>query len=51
MVVSALGELLWWAHRFRRWLILSPGLAMAVAVTALFVRNLHHAKPLLHLLR
>jgi len=50
MVISALGELLWWAHRFRRWLILSPGLAMAVAVTALIVRNLHHANHLLDVL-
>lgn len=48
MVSSALGEFLWWAHRFRRLLILSPGLAMAVAITALIVRNWRHLLHLFH---
>jgi hypothetical protein len=48
MVSAALGEFLWWAHRFRRVLILTPGLAMAVATTALIVRNWHHVLHLLH---
>lgn len=48
VVGLALGEALWWAHRFRRVLILTPGLAIAVAITALIVRNWRHALHLLH---
>ena len=48
MVSVALGEFLGWAHRFRRVLILSPGLAMAVAITALIVRNWRHVSHLFH---
>jgi hypothetical protein len=46
MVSIALGEFLWWAHRFRRLLILTPGLAMAVAAAALIVRNWRYVLPL-----
>lgn len=37
----AVGEALYWAHRFRRTLFLSPAVAMVVSVTVMAVRNWH----------
>jgi hypothetical protein len=48
MISITFGDVLWWAHRFRRVLILSPGLAILVATTALVVRNARHIPQLLH---
>lgn len=42
----AVGETLYWAHRVRRTIILSPAVAMGVGVAVMVVRNWHHLRQL-----
>lgn len=38
----AVGETLYWAHRMRRGIILSPAVAIGVGAAVMVVRNWHH---------